>query len=285
MTIQSWTGQSWAGFDLRQPLVMGIVNVTPDSFSDGGEHATPEAAIAHGRLLARQGADILDIGGETTRPGAQPPDLQTELARVLPVIEALAGDGLVLSIDTRRAAVMEAAIRAGARIVNDVSGLAHDPEARGTVARLGCPVVLMHMRGTPATMTEAAQYGDVIEEVKAELAALIIAAAYAGVAPDRIAIDPGIGFAKTAEQSLDLLARVDRFTSLGYPLLIGASRKSFIGHLRGEADPKARIGGSIAAALFAAQNGARILRVHDVLATRQALDLWQAVTARAMDAP
>jgi dihydropteroate synthase len=267
---------SWANLPADRPLVMGIVNVTPDSFSDGGDALAPEAAIAAGLAQFQAGADMVDVGGESTRPGAAalPPDI--EIARILPVVRALSPLGAV-SIDTRNAATMRAALAAGARIVNDVSGLAHDPEAAGTVARAGCAVVLMHMRGTPATMQAQATYADVAAEVARELAARRDAALAAGIAAHAIALDPGIGFAKTPAQNLTLLRGLDRIVALGHPVLVGVSRKRFIGDYGAAPDPKARLPGSIAAALFALSRGGRILRVHDVAETVQALRLWCAL--------
>ncbi|MHB1305172.1 MAG: dihydropteroate synthase [Acidiphilium sp.] len=268
----------WAGFDLSRPLVMGILNVTPDSFSDGGRHAAPEAAIAAGRAMLEAGADIVDIGGESTRPGAAPVASEEEIERVVPAIRALAGGGGVVSIDTRNAVTMAAALDAGARIVNDVSALAHDPAAAALVAARGCPVVLMHMRGTPETMNDAADYADLVPEILAELAARRDAALAAGIAPEAIALDPGFGFAKRGGQNVDLLRALPRFRDLGHPLLIGVSRKRFIGELAGSVAPALRDPGSIAAALFAASRGAAILRVHDVAGTVQSLRVWRALT-------
>jgi dihydropteroate synthase len=265
----------WAGLRLDRPRVMGILNVTPDSFSDGGCRISPEVAIAAGLAMARDGADIIDVGGESTRPGAHsvPPDLEQE--RVVPVIRALAAEQVTVSVDTRNAATMRAALDAGARVVNDVSGLAHDPLAVGVVAERGCPVVLMHMRGTPATMGAKAVYHDVVAEVAAELAARVEAAIRGGVRPDRIAIDPGIGFAKQAHHSLTILRGLPALVHLGQPVVVGVSRKSFIGRLSAEPRADQRLGGSLAAGLFAVLRGASILRVHDVRETIQALSLWQ----------
>src|SRR3954447_26619918 len=263
-------GRHWAGLSLDRPRVMGILNVTPDSFSDGGRSATSEAAIARGLAMAADGADIIDVGGESTRPGAGavPPDI--ERARVIPVVRALARAGLAVSVDTRNAAIMRAALDAGARIINDVSGLAHDPEAIATVAAYGCPVVLMHMRGVPATMNALATYTDVVPQVRDELLVRVAAAESAGIARDNIAIDPGIGFAKRVEHSQAILRGLPAFVSLGYPVLIGVSRKAFIGALSNEPRADRRLGGSIAASVFAALRGATIFRVHDVRETVQA---------------
>jgi dihydropteroate synthase len=268
---------SWAGFALDRPLVMGILNVTPDSFSDGGRRTDPRDAIAAGLAMAADGADIIDVGGESTRPGATPVPPEIEQARVLPVIRTLASEGICVSADTRNAATMQAALEAGASIVNDVSALAHDPLAAGVVARHACPVVLMHMRGTPETMLSLAIYQDVVAEVRAELTLRIDAAIQAGVRPDRIAIDPGFGFAKRSKQSAALLRKLSDLVSLGYPVLAGLSRKSLIGSLTEETDATRRLPGSLAAELFAVQQGATILRVHDVPETVQALRVWRAL--------
>jgi len=253
--------------------IMGILNATPDSFANGGVAAT----TAHGLAMIEAGADMLDIGGESTRPGASVIAPGEEQARVLPLIRALAGQGVPICVDTRNASTMAAALDAGASMVNDVSGLTHDPAAAGLVAARGCRVVLMHMRGTPQTMTRQTAYTDVVAEVLSELRDRIAEAERAGVARARIIADPGIGFAKTAPQSLALLRRLREFGVLGLPIVVGVSRKSFIGTVAGEPDPSRRVPGSIAAALFAASQGAAILRVHDVAETRQALRLWQAL--------
>jgi len=255
---------------------MGILNATPDSFANQGEAAT----IARGREMIAQGAHILDIGGESTRPGATPISPVEEQSRVLPLIKALAGQGVPISIDTRNTSTMAAALNAGASIVNDVSGLTYDPDAAPLVAGRGCRVVLMHSRGTPQTMQELANYADLVAEVKAELAERIDAAVRAGVRHENIAIDPGIGFAKTASQNVELLRRLSEFTTLGLPILVGVSRKSFIGKFGGESDPSRRVPGSVAAALFALVQGASILRVHDVAETAQAVRIWQLLAAK-----
>ncbi len=267
----------WAGFDLARPLVMGILNATPDSFSGGGATQGPSALIETGLAMRAAGAAIIDVGGESTRPGAAvvPPDI--EIARIVPVIGGLARDGATVSVDTRNAATMRAALDAGARIVNDVSGLHHDPAAAPLVAAAACPVILMHMRGTPATMSAQAVYDDVVADVLAELAATRDAALAAGIAPAAIALDPGFGFAKRGAQNVALLRALPSFRALGHPVLAGVSRKRFIGELAGEPDPARRDPGSIAAALFAAGRGAAIIRVHDVPGTVQALRVWQAL--------
>jgi dihydropteroate synthase len=230
--------------------------------------------------MLAEGADILDIGGESTRPGAAPVTPEQEQGRILPVIRALAAQGAVISVDTRYAATMAAALDAGARIINDVSALAHDPAAAGLVAARGCPVVLMHMRGTPETMNKHAIYTDVAAEVLAELFYARDRAVAAGVKPENIALDPGFGFAKRSGQNITLLRATGRFVALGHPVLIGLSRKKFIGEMSGEADPAQRDAESLAAALFAAGLGAHILRVHDVAGTARALRVWRVLHAR-----
>lgn len=265
---------TWAGMTLDRPRVMGILNVTPDSFSDGGRHADANAAIDAGLTLAAEGADIIDVGGESTRPGALPVSPEQEQARVIPVIRALARNGICVSIDTRNATTMAVALDAGARIVNDVTALTHDPAAASVVAAHGCPVVLMHMRGTPADMNGLAVYGDVLAEVTRELAGRLAAAIHAGIAPEAIALDPGIGFAKLADHSIAVLRGLPTLAALGRPLLVGVSRKSFIGRLSAEPDPARRFPGSLAAALFAISRGASIIRVHDIRETVQALRVW-----------
>jgi dihydropteroate synthase len=261
---------------------MGIVNVTPDSFSDGGQHATADAAIAHGRRLIDEGADIVDVGGESTRPGSQPITEQEELARVLPVVRGLAAAGALVSIDTRRAAVMRAALDAGARIVNDVTALTSDCDSLGVVARSSASVVLMHMQGEPQTMQRAPHYDDVVGEVRDYLKGRVAACVAAGIAAERIAVDPGIGFGKTVEHNLLLLANLDKLAGPGVALVLGASRKGFIAALSGRREPaNERLAGSLAAALAAVARGADIVRVHDVAATVQALAVWQAVRSTA----
>jgi len=267
---------------LDRPRVMGIVNATPDSFSDGGEHATVEAAIAHGLQLAEEGADILDIGGESTRPGAQDVPVDEELRRVIPVIEALAKQtSLPISVDTSKPEVMRAAVAAGAGLINDVYALRREG-ALEAAAALGVPVVLMHMLGEPRSMQEAPRYDDVVADVHRFLAERIFAAEMAGIAKKKIVVDPGFGFGKTIAHNLALLAQLQRFTELGVPVLAGLSRKKTIGELTGRSDPHDRIHGSLAAHLIAAQRGAMLLRVHDVAATIDALKVWNAVAAMPM---
>ncbi len=266
---------AWAGFS-EWPVVMGILNLTPDSFSDGGVYLDPERAIAAGLGMVAAGAGIVDLGGESTRPReSRPVSPAEEQARILPVVGALAGAGVVVSVDTRNAATMEAALAAGARIVNDVSGLSHDPAAVHVVARHRCPVILMHMRGTPETMHTHARYGDVAQEVVQELGRRLAWAEAADVETAQIALDPGIGFAKTPAQNVALLNRLPALTGLGRPILTGLSRKRFVRMLGGSSVPAESDPGSIAGALFAFGRNAAILRVHDVSGTVQALRVWK----------
>jgi len=268
----------WAGLG-NSPLVMGIVNVTPDSFSDGGDRFdTGRACAAAGEMVAA-GAGILDIGGESTRPGAGAVSPEDEQSRILPVIRGVRDLGVPVSVDTRNAATMAACLDAGATIINDISALAHDPAAAPLIAARGAPVVLMHMRGTPETMASLAEYDDVAVAVTRELARRIAAAEAAGIARARIAVDPGIGFAKQVQHNLELLRRLPLLANLGCRILVGASRKSFIAGVVDPIPPKRREPGSLAAALFALSRGATILRVHDVAATVQAVRVWQALAA------
>ena len=261
------------------PRVMGIVNVTPDSFSDGGAHDTVDAAVAHGLRLAEEGADILDIGGDSTRPGADEVPVEEELRRVIPVIERLAAEtALPISIDTSKPEVMRAAVAAGAGMINDVYALRREG-ALDAAAGLRVPVVLMHMLGEPRSMQDAPEYDDVVGEVHRFLAERIFAAEMAGIDKKRIVVDPGFGFGKTTRHNLQLLAQLRRFTELGVPVLAGLSRKRSIGELTGREHPSERMAGSVAAHLVAAQNGAMLLRVHDVAATVDALKVWNAVAA------
>jgi dihydropteroate synthase len=257
--------------------LMGIVNVTPDSFSDGGLYLDTDAAIAHSLQLVRGGADLLDVGGESTRPGAAEVGTDEEIARVVPVFEGLVGVGLPVSIDTTKVAVAEAAIEAGATIVNDISALRFDPGLGPLCAERGCELILMHMQGTPRTMQESPSYDDVVDDVKAFLAERVETAMAAGVAEERIWVDPGIGFGKTVEHNLELLRRLGELRELGRPLVVGTSRKSFIGRLTGR-QVQDRIGGSIATNVLAAKAGADVLRVHDVCETREALAVVDAAT-------
>ncbi|MDQ2801721.1 MAG: dihydropteroate synthase [Pseudomonadota bacterium] len=267
----------WAGMP-DGVAVMGIVNVTPDSFSDGGDHLDPASARAAAEAMAQTGAAILDIGGESTRPGASPVTIAEEQARVLPVIEGLRHLKVAISIDTRNASTMTAALIAGASIVNDVSALSHDVAARAVVAASACPVVLMHMRGTPETMNQLAAYDDVAREVTVELALRIAAAEAAGIRRERIAVDPGIGFAKTGKHNRELLRRLPILLNLGCRVVVGVSRKRMIGQAADVGRPKQRLPGSLAAGLFAMAHGASILRVHDVAETVQALRVKEAIS-------
>ncbi|MFQ5566303.1 MAG: dihydropteroate synthase [Paracoccaceae bacterium] len=271
-----------AGLDLARPLIMGVVNVTPDSFSDGGLLADADAAVAHGLALAAAGADILDIGGESTRPGAEPVGLALELGRVIPVIEGLmaAGCPAPLSVDTRKAAVAEAALAAGALMFNDVSALTHD-EHSPAVAAGAAAVCLMHAQGDPRTMQENPRYGDVLLDVYDFLELRVAAAEAEGIDRTRIVIDPGIGFGKTLEHNLALIRRLSLLHGLGCAVMLGVSRKRFIGALSGVGAPRRRAPGAVAAGLAGLAQGAQILRVHDVAETRQALQVWRAIAQEA----
>lgn len=256
--------------------LMGIVNVTPDSFSDGGRFLDPDRAVAHGRELVSAGAELLDVGGESTRPGAEAVSSEEELARVAPVLAGLAGVEAEISIDTSKATVAEAALEAGAAIVNDVTALRGDPALAGLCADRGCVVVLMHMLGTPRTMQEDPVYDDVLADVGRFLSERIEFAVGEGIAEDRIWVDPGIGFGKTVGHNLELLKRLGELHRLGRPVVVGASRKSFIGSITGrEADD--RVGGSIASNVLALGAGADVLRVHDVTETHQAVRVAEAI--------
>jgi dihydropteroate synthase len=257
--------------------IMGIVNVTPDSFSDGGEFLDPDRAVAHGRDLAAEGADVLDIGGESTRPGAAGVTAEEEVARVAPVVEALAGDdGPMLSIDTSKRAVAESALALGAAMVNDVTALRAEPDLAGLCAERRCEVVLMHMLGDPRTMQENPIYEDVVDDIKAFLAERIEFALSEGIEAERIWIDPGIGFGKTVEHNLELHRRLGELAELGRPIAFGSSRKSFIGKLTG-AEVGDRLGGTIASNVIACAKGASMLRVHDVAPMRQAVEVTEAI--------
>jgi dihydropteroate synthase len=270
-----------AGRELRldRPRIAGIINVTPDSFADGGEHFDTEAAIAHGLRLVEEGADLLDVGGESTRPGAQPVSADDEIARVLPVIEALAKrTSLPIAVDTSKPEVMRAAIAAGAGMINDVFALRRDG-ALDAAAELKVPVCLMHMQGEPRTMQQDPHYDDVVSDVRRFLAERIFACEMSGIDKKRIIADPGFGFGKTLEHNLALLRGLDQLAALGVPLLVGLSRKTMIGTLTGREKHADRAIGSAAAALIAVQNGAMIVRVHDVAATRDALAVWEGVAS------
>jgi len=260
--------------------VMGVLNVTPDSFSDGGEWFDGTAAIAHGRELVAEGAGILDVGGESTRPGAAPVDEAEELRRVVPVIEALADAHAQLSVDTTKVAVARAALDAGASYINDVSALRAEPAMAQLVAERGCDCCLMHMRGEPRTMQEDPRYDDVVDDVKAFLSERTEVAIAAGIAPAHIHVDPGIGFGKTVEHNLELLRRLDEIVALGFPVVVGTSRKSFLGKISGRDDPRQRLYGTIASNVLALAAGARVFRVHDVAAVRDALAVAAATLAR-----
>ncbi len=255
---------------------MGVVNVTPDSFSDGGLYLDPEAAVAHGEELARAGAAILDVGGESTRPGAEPVAEAEELSRVAPVVAGLAGGDAEVSVDTSKAAVAAAALDAGATIVNDVTALRGDPGMAALCAERGPTVILMHMRGDPRTMQDDPAYDDVVAEVRAFLAERLEAAVAAGIDEERIWLDPGIGFGKTVAHNLELLRRLPELAGLGRPLVVGTSRKGFIGGIDGSEAPE-RLGGTVASSVLAAAAGAEVLRVHDVAEMAQALRLTTAV--------
>jgi len=251
--------------------IMGVVNVTPDSFSDGGAWLDPAAAVAHGRGLIAEGADLLDVGGESTRPYADPVPQDEELRRVVPVVEALAPTGTPVSVDTSKLAVAAAALDAGASYVNDVTAFRHDPGMAALVAERGARCCLMHMLGEPRTMQDDPRYDDVVSEVKAFLAERLAFATAEGVPEDRIELDPGIGFGKTVEHNLELLRRLGELTDLGRPIVVGTSRKGFIGRLTGRTTPADRVHGTVAANVVALERGATVFRVHDVAATRDAL--------------
>ena len=262
--------------DLSQPVVMGVVNVTPDSFSDGGRFFSVEAAVEHGVRLAEEGAALVDVGGESTRPGAEPVGAEEELERVIPVIERLrAATTAIISVDTSKAEVMRAAGAAGAGLINDVRAL-REPGALAAAAASGCAVCLMHMQGEPRTMQRAPTYADVVTEVRAFLAGRVAESIAAGLAPERLAVDPGFGFGKTLEHNLTLLRRLGELAADGPPVLVGLSRKSMLGTLTGRAAGE-RLYGSVALAVIAALNGARIIRAHDVAATVEALRVTAAV--------
>jgi dihydropteroate synthase len=271
---------NFSGLSLDRPRIMGILNVTPDSFSDGGLFLKPEAAMMQARVMA-SAADILDIGGESTRPGAVEVAAEEEAARTAPVIAALRTGGLDLpiSIDTRKASVAAAAFAAGATILNDVTALQFDPAMAGVAAALGAPVILMHSVATPATMQADPQYDDVLLDVYDALSARLAQAEAAGIPRDRLAVDPGIGFGKTLQHNLTLLSRLSLFHNLGVPVLLGASRKRFIGTIGAEAEAQKRVPGSLAVALAGVAQGMQMIRVHDVAETRQAISLWQASTS------
>lgn len=266
-----------AGLAMDRPSIMGVVNVTPDSFSDGGDFFAPPAAVVHGRNLVESGAALVDVGGESTRPHAEPVDAETELARTLPVIEALSRDGISVSVDTRRAATMRMAGAAGAAMLNDVSALTFDPAAMAAADESSLPIILMHAQGDPRTMQDAPDYLHAPLDVFDYLEARIAACLAAGMPREKLIVDPGIGFGKTTVHNLQILHQLSLLHGLGCPVLLGVSRKSFIGRLSRGEGAKARFPGSLAAALAGIEQGVQILRVHDVAETAQALAVWQGV--------
>ena len=276
---------SFAGISVNRPRLMGVVNVTPDSFSDGGDFADATRAIEHGVALREAGADILDIGGESTRPRAEPVALEEELRRVIPVVHALSQAGAVVSIDTRRGEVMKAAIAAGARIVNDVTALTGERDSLDIVAASGVAVVLMHMKGDPRHMQENPSYADAPREIRDFFVERLAACADAGISTGRIAVDPGIGFGKNDRHNIEVLQNLGLFHELGVVLLLGVSRKSFIARLSRKEPPKQRLAGSLAAGLAGLDRGVQILRVHDVAEMRQALAIWQALAGGVSSQP
>ena len=265
------------GLTFDRPLVMGVINVTPDSFYDGGSHFDSAAAVAQGQRLAEEGADLLDIGGESTRPGSDPTDVAEELRRVLPVIEGLRDLPVPLSIDTRRARVMTAALEAGARAINDITALTSDPNSLAVVAAAGVPVILMHCLGDPKRMQVDPTYDDALRDVHDYLERRLEACIAAGIPRERVIVDPGIGFGKTLAHNLEILRGLGLYQSLGAPVLIGLSRKSFIARLGAGDTAEERLAGSMAGALWAASVGTQIIRVHDVAETRRALQVWNAL--------
>lgn len=268
-----------AGLDMARPRVMGILNVTPDSFSDGGLFLDGAAARAQAAAMVAAGADIIDVGGESTRPGAAEVAVAEEIARTAPVIAAIRGESAVpVSIDTRKSAVARAALAAGADVVNDVAALTFDPALAGVVAEAGCPVILMHAQGQPETMQDDPRYDDVVLDVYDFLEERVEAAVRAGIARERIVVDPGIGFGKTLQHNVRLLRALSVYHGLGCPILLGASRKRFIGTISGAGEARARMPGSVAVALHALNQGVQILRVHDTWETRQAMSLHQALS-------
>ena len=272
MTISNWRCGKFS-IPLDKPCVMGIVNVTPDSFSDGGRWSTKDRAVEHSLQLQKEGADILDIGGESTRPGAKEVSLNEELDRVIPVIEELSHCGLPISVDTSKPQVMKEAVKAGASIVNDVFAL-QTPGAKEVVAQEDCGVCLMHMQGTPRSMQQNPKYDDLMKEVKSFLLSQTQQLEILGVESERICIDPGFGFGKTVSQNFELLNKAKEFVQLGYPVLYGMSRKSSLGKVTGIDVPSERMVASVVAHLIAVQNGVQIIRVHDVASTVQALKIW-----------
>ncbi|MFO7747031.1 MAG: dihydropteroate synthase [Orrella sp.] len=283
MTATTWQCGRFE-FALDRPVLMGVVNVTPDSFSDGGKHDAAEAAIKHARQLIKQGARAIDIGGESTRPGAEPVTAKRELDRIMPVLESLRHANVALSVDTCKPEVMRIALDAGADIINDVTGFT-DPEAQSVVAAHGrCGLCVMHMRGEPRTMQQAPTYENVTKEVFGWLDAQARHLVSLGISPNRMTLDPGFGFGKTIEHNYELLRHLDQLVALGYPVLIGLSRKSMIGAVTGRPVDQ-RIAGSLSGALAGVYRGARVVRVHDVEATKDAIEVWQAVAFGPKEAP
>lgn len=262
----------------ESPQIMGIVNVTPDSFSDGGSFYDPHKAIDHGVRLLNEGADILDIGGESTRPNAKTVSIQEEIDRVIPVIQGLADHGApLISIDTRNAITMDLAIKAGANFVNDISGLRYSKDSASIVAQSGLPICIMHMQGNPENMQDSPKYNNVIDEILAFFDERLAYCQKQGIAEDKVILDPGLGFGKTLEHNLQIIKHLDAFHKFGCPVLLGASRKGFIGNISAEKSPKDRLAGSLASALIGLEKGARYFRVHDVKETKQAFDVHRAV--------
>ncbi|MEJ6649699.1 MAG: dihydropteroate synthase [Burkholderiales bacterium] len=261
-------------FKLARPMVMGVVNVTPDSFSDGGDYLDPEMAVERAKILFESGADIIDVGGESTRPGAQSASLDLERSRVIPVIQALSRLGVPVSIDTQKPRLMEEAIECGACLINDISG-AQDPEVASIAARTNVGVCVMHMQGSPRVMQQNPSYQDVVQEVFSFLQERVVSLIRSGVKPSNIVVDPGFGFGKTLEHNLLLLRNLNKFCELGHPVLVGLSRKAMLGVITNKEDASDRLGSSIASAIFAVSQGADIVRVHDVNETRDALLAWQ----------
>ena len=272
--------EQWLTNPHRETLVMGVLNVTPDSFSDGGRFASTEAAISHAREMVRDGAAIIDIGGESTRPGAARVEIDEQIHRLVPVILGLVDLPALISVDTTRATVARAAVEACANLVNDISGGLDDEQMLPTIARLGVPVILMHMRGQPATMQSMASYADVLADVRRHLMERLTAARAAGVDFDRVLLDPGIGFAKTADHNLELMRRLGELTSLGRPLVLGTSRKKFIGTITGEDQPSNRLFGTAATVGWCVANGASIVRVHDVSPMVKVVKMVRAIAGR-----
>ncbi len=264
-------------YEEKKPIIMGIVNVTPDSFSDGGDNYSVDNAINHGLALLEQGADILDIGGESTRPNADTVSVNDEIRRVIPVIKGLKDRAKFISIDTRNSLTMKAAIDAGANIINDVSGLFHDSDSINVVAHSGVPICIMHMKGNPKDMQDKPEYNSIINDICNFFEERIRFCKQNGISQDKIILDPGIGFGKTLEHNLLILNNIQEFTQFDCKIMLGASRKSFIGVISGEEEPKERLGGSIATAIYGLEQGVCVFRVHDVKETKQAFDVYNAI--------